>query len=178
MSSGETVGWLISAFATAGTLAVISWLGLLVTIAGFGIAIYQLSRIKSASEASAEAGKQVLNLVRERMDLTELVAAAGYVDSIRSYIVAGNNESATIFIELLRAKLISLRETLPASDASDEEIGRLLVDLSLVADQLRSKLRGREEVRQLLPALVPISDMLQRHMARLRFASETLPKSE
>jgi hypothetical protein len=113
MSGGETAGWLFSFLTAAGSLAAVSWIGLLVTISGFGVAIYQLSRIKSASEASAEAGRQVLNLVRERMNLTELVAAAGYVDSIRSYVVAGNNESATIFIELLRAKLISLRETLP-----------------------------------------------------------------
>ena len=52
------------------------------------------------------------------------------------------------------------------------------MDLSLVADQLRSKPRGRDETRQLLSALVPVSDMLQRHMARLRFVSETLPRSE
>jgi hypothetical protein len=82
MSGGETAGWLLSLLSASESLAVISWIGLLVTIAGFGVAIYQLSRIKSASEASAEAGKQVLSLVRERMNLTELVAAAGYVDSI------------------------------------------------------------------------------------------------
>jgi hypothetical protein len=81
--------WFHSFFAGPTSLAVVSWLGLLVTVAGFGVAIYQLARIKTASEASAVAGFQVLNLVRERMNLTEMVAAAGYVDSIRSYVSAG-----------------------------------------------------------------------------------------
>lgn len=81
-------GWLYSFLIAPASLAAVSWIGLFVTVAGFAVAIYQLARIKTASEASAAAGQQVLNIVRERMNLTELVAAVGYVDSIRSCIAA------------------------------------------------------------------------------------------
>jgi len=138
-----------------GSLAAISWIGLIVTIAGFAVAIYQLAKIKTASEASAEAGKQVLNLVKERMNLTELVTATGYVDSIRTYINLGQRDGAMIYIELLRSKLIYLREMLPSDDASGHEISKSLVDLTLIADQLRSLPTGRDEVGSWLARLYP-----------------------
>lgn len=153
----------------------VSWLGLAVTIAGFAIALHQLRRIKTASEASAEAGRQVLSLVRERENLTELVAAAGYVDSIRTYINLGQRDGATIYIELLRSKLIYLREMLPADDISGSEISKSLVNLTLIADQLRNPPTARTEIRQLVTALVPISDLLQGHIARRRFTPSNLP---
>ncbi len=148
------------------------------TVAGFAVAIYQLARIKTASEASAAAGQQMLNLVRERMNLTELVAATGYVDSIRSYIAAGSNDGAIIYIELLRSKLIYLREILLSEDKDREEIGRFLVDLALISEQLRRPSGGREAVRRLLSTFVPIGDMLQRQIARLRFTTENFSSLE
>jgi len=156
-------GWLPAVFTTAASLAAVAWISLLVTIAGFAVALYQLNKIKTASEASARAGRQVLNLVRERMNLTELVAAAGYVDSIRGYITAGSHDGAIVYIDLLRSKLISLLELLLAD--SDEEIGRFLVDLALISEQLGQPPAGREEVRKFVSTLVPIGDMLQRQIA-------------
>jgi hypothetical protein len=159
---------------SAGSLAAVSWIGLIVTIAGFAVAIDQLRRIKTASEASATAGKQVLNLIRERMNLTELVAAAGYVDSIRTYIVSGQQEGAMIFIELLRSKLIYLREMFPADDATSSEISKSLVDLVLISEQLRNPPTDRTEIGRLVGALVPVSDMLQSRIARVRFTPESM----
>jgi hypothetical protein len=171
-------GWLYSFLIAPASLAAVSWIGLFVTVAGFAVAIYQLARIKTASEASAAAGQQVLNIVRERMNLTELVAAVGYVDSIRSYIAAANNNAAIIYIEFLRSKLIYLRE-IPLSDADDgTEISRFLVDLTLISEQLRRPLAGRGEISRLLSTFVPISDMLQRQIARLRFATENITSME
>jgi hypothetical protein len=164
-------GWLSSFFTGTASLAAVSWIGLLVTVAGFAVAIYQLARIKTASEATAAAGQQVLNIVRERMNLTELVAAAGYVDSIRSYIAGSNNDGAIIYIELLRSKLIYLKEILFSNHKEEEDIGRFMVDLALISEQLRRPSAGRDEVRRLLSTFVPIGDMLQRHIARLRFTS-------
>jgi hypothetical protein len=171
-------GWLSSFFTGTASLAAVSWIGLLVTVAGFAVAIYQLARIKTASEASAAAGQQVLNIVRERMNLTELVAAAGYVDSIRSYIVAGNNDGAIIYIELLRSKLIYLKEILLNDDNDGTDISRFLVNLALISEQLRRPSTGREEVRRLLSTFVPIGDMLQRQIARLRFTTENISSVE
>jgi hypothetical protein len=156
------------------SLAAVSWIGLLVTIAGFAVAIDQLRRIKTASEASAIAGKQVLNLIRERMNLTELVAAAGYVDSIRTYITSSQQEGAMIFIELLRSKLIYLREMFPVDEAASNEISKSLVDLALISDQLRNPPTDRAEIGRLVGALVPVSDMLQSRIARVRFTPESL----
>jgi hypothetical protein len=167
-------GWMGYSFITSsGSLAAVSWIGLIVTVAGFAVAIYQLAKIKTASEASAEAGKQVISLVKERMNLTELISAAGYVDNLRTYIGSGRYEGATIVIELLRTKLIFLRETLPLDDGSPD-IGAFLVDLSLISDQLRNPPTARADIRQLVGALVPVSDMLQSQIARLRFTSENL----
>jgi hypothetical protein len=178
MTQTEAAGWLYSLFAGTVSLAAVSWIGLIVTVAGFAVALYQLARIKMASEASAASGRQMLNLVRERMNLTELVAAAGYVDSIRSYIAGGNNDGAIIYIELLRSKLIYLRE-IPLSDDDDgREIGGFLVNLALVSEQLRRSTTGREELRRLVSTFVPIGDMLQRQIARLRFTTENISSVE
>jgi hypothetical protein len=171
-------GWLSSFFTGTASLAAVSWIGLLVTVAGFAVAIYQLARIKTAAEASVVAGQQMLNLVRERMNLTELVAAAGYVDSIRSYIAAGSNDGAVIYIELLRSKLIYLREILLRDDKDGEEIGRFLVDIALISVQLRRPSAGRAEARRLLSTFVPVGDMLQRQIARLRFTTENVSSVE
>jgi hypothetical protein len=99
------------------------------------------------------------------------------VDSIRSYITARNHDGATIYIELLRSKLIYLRE-ITIDNKDDDEIGRFLVDLTLVSEQLRRPSAGREEVRRLLAAFVPIGDMLQRQIARLRFTTENISSVE
>lgn len=178
MPDPDTAAWLPPLLTAANSLAVVSWAGLFVTVAGFAVALYQLSKIKTASEASASAVRQVLGLVRERMNLTELVAAVGYVDSIRSYIAGGNHDGATIYIELLRSKLIYLREVLLQDNQGGDQIGRFLVDLALISEQLRRSPTGRQDVRMLLSALVPIGDMLQRHIARLRFTPENLPSAE
>jgi hypothetical protein len=173
MAEAPSAGWLNSLLTDPSALAAVSWVGLVVTVAGFAVAIYQLARIKTASEAGAAASLQVLNMVKERMNLTEMVAAAGYVDSIRSYVAGGNNDGAIIYIDLLRAKLIYLREIALSDDIDGDEIGRFLVDLALISEQLRRRPAGRDEVRRLLSAFVPIGDMLQRHIARLRFTTET-----
>jgi hypothetical protein len=60
MGDPNTAALLSSFLTAAGSLAAVSWLGLLVTVAGFAVALYQLSKIKTASEASASAVKQVL----------------------------------------------------------------------------------------------------------------------
>lgn len=105
MPDPDTAAWLPPLLTAADSLAVVSWAGLLVTVAGFAVALYQLSKIKTASEASASAVRQVLGLVRERMNLTELVAAVGYVDSIRSYIAGGNHDSATILYRTIKIQV-------------------------------------------------------------------------
>jgi hypothetical protein len=178
MANPNTATWLPSFLTTPDSLAVASWVGLLVTVAGFAVALYQLNKIKTASEASASAVGQMLSLVRERMNLTELVSAVGYVDSIRSYIAAGNHEGAIIYIDLLRSKLIYLREIFLRGDEENEEIGGFLVNLALISEQLRRPATGREEIRKLLSTFVPISDMLQRQIALLRFAPQNIPSTE
>ena len=104
MAQTEPAGWLYSLFAGTIPIAVVSWIGFLVTIAGVAVALYQLAKIRTASEASAAASRQMLYLIRERMNLTELVAAT-----------------------------------------------------------------GRDEIRKLLSSFDPMSDMLQRLIAKLRF---------
>jgi hypothetical protein len=178
MADPNTAAWLPSFLTAADSLAAVSWVGLLVTVTGFAVALYQLSKIKTASEASASAVRQVLSLVRERMNLTELVSAVGYVDSIKSYIVASNHDSAIIYIDLLRSKLIYLREMFLRDDKDSEEIGGLLVNLALISEQLRRPAAGREEIRKLLSAFVPIGDMLQRQIARLRFTPLNISSAE
>jgi hypothetical protein len=90
----------------------------------------------------------------------------------------GNNEGAIIYIELLRSKLIYLREIPFNDNKHKEEIGRFLVDLALVSEQLRRPSAGREEVRRLLSVFVPIGDMLQQEIARVRFATENASSAE
>lgn len=178
MGDPNTAALLPSFLTAAGSLAAVSWLGLLVTVAGFAVALYQLSKIKTSSEASASAVKQVLGLVKERMNLTELVSAVGYVDNIKSCITAGNHDNAIIYIDLLRSKLIYLREIFLRDDEDNEEIGGLLVNLALITEQLRRPAAGREEIRKLLSTFVPIGDMLQRQIARLRFTPENISSVE
>jgi hypothetical protein len=178
MADPNTAAWLPSFLTAAAALAIVSWVGLVVTVAGFAVALYQLSKIKTASEASAFAVKQVLGLVRERMNLTELVSAVGYVDNIKNHIAAGNHDSAIIYIDQLRSKLIYIREIFLRDDKENEEIGGFLVNLSLITEQLRRPAAGREEIRKLLSTFVPIGDMLQRQIARLRFTLENIPSVE
>jgi hypothetical protein len=174
MVDPDTATWLPSLFTATVSLAAVSWLGLLVTVAGFAVALYQLSKIKTASEASATAVKQVLGLVQERMNLTELVSAVGYIDRIRTCIVAGNHAGAIIYMDLLRSKLIYLREVLLNDNKNGQEISRFLVDLALVSEQLRRPSTRREEIGGVLSTFIPIGNMLQRQIARLRFTPENI----
>jgi hypothetical protein len=63
-------------------------------------------------------------------------------------------------------------------DKDSEEIGGLLVNLALISEQLRRPAAGREEIRKLLSAFVPIGDMLQRQIARLRFTPLNISSAE
>lgn len=174
MADANTATPLPTLLTSPDSLAAASWLGLIVTLAGFAVALYQISKIKTASDASATATKTVLNLIKERINLTELVYGTNMINNIRDAIVTGRYDGATILIRQLRSTLIHIQELLE-EQATRADISGFLVDLDLISRDLERPKLESADINILLSSLVPMGDMLERHIARLRFPSEELP---
>ena len=162
-------------------LAIVAWLGLFATIGGFGIALRQLRKIKSASDAAAAAAGSVMLLVKERSSLTDLVSAIGHVESIKIYIQNSNFGGAQIYGDLLRGRLIGIQNSIELDKGEAKALQKFLIFLHTINEQLiEADKSGNAELDDagMIRNLNLLADWLNGHISRLRLDDEALRQRE
>jgi hypothetical protein len=97
-------------------VGIVGWLGLVVTIGGFAIAIDQIRRTKTAAEAAKKASQELTTAVFGRERLLELATTIAHINSAKDRITQGRYEAALVFVDFSLTECIRIHELLDGPD--------------------------------------------------------------
>lgn len=147
-------------------LGTLAWASAAITVLGFGIAIWQIVRVKRAADAARDAAVGLARRVRSRELLAKLGDAYNQLEAARNHLETGARAMAAFRLELSRGSMIDARQL---SERMAGDWGELQV---LIA-------RLREAEQQLALMIEPLQEDLRYVALRflLRDASEGLQRS-
>jgi hypothetical protein len=90
------------------SIGAVGWLGLVITIGGFAIAIYQIRRTRDAAESAENAAKELTKAVFGRERLIELTSAIAHVNNAKDRIAQGRYETALVFIDFALTECVKI----------------------------------------------------------------------
>jgi hypothetical protein len=143
---------------------------LAVTLIGFGVAIWQILRVKSAAKAAKDSADATRISLQQRIGAFELSAAISDLISAKVYLQNSNRDGGRIYIDLARSKIVMVRESLTVEDASNQALADVLRDINIVLDQL-SQMGGKllkQDFTAYVQSLNRVQEQLTQTLAPLR----------
>lgn len=167
-------------FLEPAVLAYVSWLGLAVTVLGFSLAIWQIRKVKRASDAAARAMQQVVHVAKDRVTLSEVEAALGFVAHIKTLLGANSFAIALIYLDSLRAKLLIISEYRRLAADDSKALANYTLSITLITDELNGAIRtgSAPDTTRFVATLNLLSDLLVRQSGRLRLGESELAQGE
>jgi hypothetical protein len=163
------------------TLGLLKWAGVLFAIAGFARGLWQLRKIRKASDAAAEATVDIKNFIRSRSVLADLVGAATLIDVIKAHVGGHNFEASLIFIDQLRSRVVGVKRLIVSDDkeaASFDEMLMTIREISANMNDMSGRPKKETDTVPVLVALDAVSDGLHAYIAPLRIEGENQGEKE
>lgn len=112
--------------------------GIILSLGGFGFAIYQIYQVKSVALAAKTAANNARRTISRSTVASEGALAAKFIDEIKIYLQVGKLESALIRLADLSRELIQLHERFRASESDLQKIKftAMSTQVATVRDQL------------------------------------------
>ncbi|MBV8888639.1 MAG: hypothetical protein JO305_03115 [Alphaproteobacteria bacterium] len=153
-------------------LGVLAWASALITLLGFGIAIWQIARAKRAADAARDAALGLARRVRSRELLAKLGDSHIHLEAARSRLAAGARETAILCLELSVGAIIEAQEISRGLGTDPNDLQPLRILLARLVNQVTEmadpSLDG-SDARKLQFQLRDASERLQRNIARSRY---------
>lgn len=169
------MNWFIYVLSDSLIVGTVSWLGLLVTTGGFGVGIWQLRKIRKASNAAAAAVDEIKGLTKSRSSLADLVAAVSLLETIKAHLVSHNFDISIVYLDQLRARVVSAKRLLRLDEKERERFElslSLLRKLTSTIKELAKKPKKETDTSSVFAILDEVSDSLNHYLAPLRFEQE------
>ena len=112
--------WFHYATTDAQFLGILTWVGLLVTVGGFWIAIAQIRKVKRASQAANEAVSKLTSVVRSQEQAAKVSAALQHLTSAQAMMRQNNSDAAAAHLSVGWTALISARELTDTSTEHEQ----------------------------------------------------------
>jgi hypothetical protein len=149
----------------------ITWASALITVIGLSIAIYQIRKVKKATDAASEAVAEAISSVRSRELIIDMSNALMNVNNAQNATNRGQLEVANVHLGLLKSSVIRMREIqLRRANASVDFDGMLTTTGKVIKDFERALEAGEgiNNIRVSLELRV-LADNLETEIARLRY---------
>jgi hypothetical protein len=110
-------------------------------LVGFGFTWYQITRTRSAAEASEKATKAALKAMSERFTLADLSAISSVLGEVQTALRGARIETALIRTQGIREQIIRLRSRAGfTSTTRRTQIQKMVIDLGRLQSALETKL--------------------------------------
>lgn len=127
---------LFDSFGSAPILALLNWVGFTATIGGLWIAIRQMKKVKTSTEASSAAIKRLTATVHSRERLLDLSSALRHLDAVKLHIGHREYSKASIFLELARGECVQVSELMLADDSQKKKIAGAILRMTRLLEGL------------------------------------------
>jgi len=124
-------------------LGLLSWISLLVTTLGLGVALWQIMKVKRAALAAKDAATDLARTVRNREQLLQLNSGLSQLEQTRNHLSKGSRDAALICLELSTSAIIGARE-LSLDPAEERRLQKLMIRLRRAADVIEPIADDRE----------------------------------
>ena len=119
----------------AQVIGVLTWVGLIVTVAGFWVAILQIRKVRKASDAANEAVLRLAKIVRSQEQSVRITNALAHITSAQTMMSQKNPEAAIAYLSVGWNALLSAMEL--SEHAMDRgEIERYIVSTRRLLDDM------------------------------------------
>ncbi|MGH6681402.1 MAG: hypothetical protein ACREDL_21275 [Bradyrhizobium sp.] len=153
-------------------LGVLAWASAAITVLGFAIAIWQISKVKRAADAARDAALGLAQRVRSRELLAKLGDAHTHLQAARTHVGTGERQIAVLRLELSSECIIDAREISRTLGESPEDLDVLVIaigDLTAQAIAMPDPLTADPGFLPMQLQLRNASERLQRILARSRY---------
>lgn len=117
-------------------VGILAWVSLAITLLGFGIAIWQILRVKRAADAARDAALGLARRVRSRELLAKLGDVHNHFEAARNHVGRGERQLAVLRLELASTCVIEAREISRTLHGSSGDLPALVLVLGELAEQL------------------------------------------
>jgi len=155
-------------------LAWASLIGTVVSVVGFGVAIWQLRRTAKAAKAAELASTLARAAVSESVLLTELASCIRSIEEIKAHLRTNRLESALLRVIDTRSSLVQFR-SMQKSAQLRQAVLDALTQLAELRDLLEGSLAtGRSEVDtvEAIRALSGSSDVLNEWLGNAKYLTK------
>ena len=116
---------------------VLTAIGIAVTLGGFGFAIFQVMKAKSAAEAASESADQTARSILRLMQSWDMASISGEIAQIRTLVGSKDWKSALLVVVRVKHALIRAREDPDAGKLLSRQTWlSLILDLSSIEEAL------------------------------------------
>jgi hypothetical protein len=157
----DLLGWLTTDPTVLGVLA---WSSAAITVLGFAVAIWQISKVRSAADAARDAALGLEQPVRSRELLAKLGDAHTHLRAARNYVGSGERQIAIVWLGLSSGCAIEAREILRTLGGRQQDLHILIIELGILTEQLTAM----PDPATADPALVRLQLQLRRVSGRLQ----------
>lgn len=159
----------------AQALGILSWISALITLLGFGIAIWQIARVKRAADAARLAAIGMARRIRTQELAAQLGNAHIHLETARNQVASGAREIAMLCLELSATSLIDAREILREVSGTGADLTTVITRLRRAEERLgrmSDPIGDDPDEVALRVQLREISDILKGSIAKLRYRSD------
>lgn len=137
--------------------------------------IWQLRKIRKASDAAASAVEELKGFTKSRSSLADLVAAVSILETVKAHLVSHNFDVSMIYLDQLRARVVTAKRLLRLDEKERERFELSLTLLRTLTSAIKdlSKVPKKEtDTTGVFSILDDVSDILNHYLAPLRFEQE------
>jgi hypothetical protein len=103
-------------------LGILAWASAAITVLGFVVAIWQISKVKRAADAARDAALGLAQRVRSRELLAKLGDAHTHLEAARNHVGRGERRMAIVRVELSLGCAIDAREISRTLGGSQDDL--------------------------------------------------------
>jgi hypothetical protein len=120
----------------AQVLGILAWASAAITVLGFAVAIWQISKVKRAADAARDAALGLAQRVRSRELLAKLGDAHTHLEAARNHVGRGERQIGIVWLELSLGCAIEAREISRTLGRRQQELYDLAIALGDLAEQV------------------------------------------
>jgi len=115
-------------------------LSLLVSVAGFAIAIWQIVKTRNAADAALQAAIEARKAIHKNFMLADISSCTGIIEEVKIHVRNRTNDAALLRVTDLSGRLTQLRH-LPDSSSEEYSIAfqDMLTHIAVIRDDLEQK---------------------------------------
>jgi hypothetical protein len=153
-------------------LGILAWASAAITVLGFGVAIWQILKVKRAVDAARDAALGLAHRVRSRELLAKLGDAHTHLQAARNHVGGGGRQLALVWLELASGCAIDAREIWRTLGRGPDEFDVLVLtmsDLTGHLTEMSEPLTADRGFTRVQLQLMRASELLQRALSRSRY---------